>query len=229
MPKQTYSWKVQCLLKMCVTLSIKMAHNTTGHGKQKTRAYKDMYVHIYIYICCVPKMKTQTIPGDLVLPMRSKIPFLWWLVGGFKTLGDEYVMVPKFFTSVGVKISLVSQSVGRESQNISKQSPSANCYVWCLLRAGRHQLFQVLFILQSTEGFSMEFGRWKLSEMTGATGWSRKSFWLWPGILAFSICWPSHGDCFKIGTAKFIAIWGTNWTIYSIGFWGFLILRRTQK
>ena len=85
-------------------------------------------------------------------------------------MGDEYVMVPKFFTSVGVKISLVSQSVGRESQNISKQSPSANCYVWCLLRAGRHQLFQVLFILQSTEGFSMEFGRWKLSEMTGATG-----------------------------------------------------------
>ena len=74
-------------------------------------------------------MKTQTIPGDLVLPMRSKIPFLWWLVGGFKTLGDEYVMVPKFFTSVGVKISLVSQSVGRENQNISKEVPSATGYV----------------------------------------------------------------------------------------------------
>lgn len=33
----------------------------------------------------------------------------------------------------------------------------------------------------------------------------------------------------KMGTAKFIAILGTKWTIYSIGFWGFLILRRTQK
>ena len=85
-------------------------------------------------------------------------------------MGDEHVMVPKFFTSLGVKISLVSQSLGGETKTFQNKVPSANCYVWCLLRAGRHQLFQVLFILESTEGFSMEFGRWKLSDMTGATG-----------------------------------------------------------
>lgn len=87
------------------------------------------------HVFCVPN-KTQTTPGDLVLPMLSRamkflvFAMIRWRIETdpfFKTLGDEYVnvMVSKFFTSVGVKISLVSQSVGRENQNISKEVPSA--------------------------------------------------------------------------------------------------------
>lgn len=106
-------------------------------------------------------MKTQTIPGDLVLPMRSKIPFFvmirwriqnfgWWICDGSQvihiTWGENQPSFTKFCWG---------------NQNISKQSPSA---------LGMCGAFFVQVVTNSfkyssswnPQGISMEFSRfWK--------------------------------------------------------------------